>query len=130
VPPLKIRWFLITLLLVLAAPFSHAHAGPNAIDLPWKTGMVVGDGFDSASASSDGLASALDPASVEFGPAVCPFERKFDMELVDNLSEYTQRIGVRAEAEINLYIASLTGTFAFANTTIKNNHSVYLMLRD
>jgi hypothetical protein len=117
-------------MMVLAAPFSKAHATPNATDLPWKTGMVPGNGFDSASASSDGLASALDPASIEFGPAVCPFERKFDVELVDNLSEYTQRIGVRAEAEVNLYIASLTGTLAFANTTIKNNHSVYLMLRD
>src|SRR5690349_14847797 len=116
--------------MVLSAPFSSAHADANAIDVPWKTGMVVGRGFDSAKASSDGLGYALDPTTTgmdKLGPAICPFERKTDLELTDSVKEYERKVGVTAEAEINAIVATATGTLTFAEDTIANSESVYLM---
>src|SRR5262245_56833427 len=116
--------------LLFLTPCSRALANANAIQLPWQAGWQAGLGFDSVSGSMNGLGSAFDANSLSFRPDVCPFERKFDLELVASLEEFTRKIGVRAEAEINAVVASATGTLEFANTTIRNDHNVYLMLRD
>jgi hypothetical protein len=133
VSTLNTRYLFVAILTVLSAPFSRAHANANAIDLPWRAGMELGKGLDSATLSFENLNVALDPATTasdKLGPAVCPFERKFDMELVDSVTEYERKIGVTAEAEINVIVASATGTLSFAEQSIHNSESVYLMIRD
>lgn len=126
----RIRSTLLVAVVVLSVPLSEAQAASHAIHVPWRTGMALGRGFDTAKASVDDLGFALTPESATVRPPVCPFERKFDLELIDNLSEYKEKVGIEAEAEINVVVASATGKLAFARNSVKNNRSIYLMLRD
>lgn|GEM_PF-5097209 len=121
---------LLLVLGVLFAPLSEALANTRATDVPWRTGMSFGRGFDTAKATIDDLGLALDPATIVAGPALCPFERKYSLELIDSLTEFKEKIGISAEAEIDVVVASASGKLSFAKESVKNNGSIYLMLRD